>query len=311
MTGKSDDFVGDDLAGAGVVHGRAERGHEGQHEDGQELEGLERLFFGEDAGGNDEDGAAARDDVDGRQEVDIVGQDHEDDGHDEVDSSKDAVPLRNVAVVGVRLTHLARGAVLDELVAEEEHEDRDGEQHRDADLGILEEADMHRAVGIGLDGVLGDEVTGRADDREVRTQGGSRDERDEQFDRLDVGRSGDPHDDGKQDGDGAGVGHESGHDARQQDDDQDEASLAVGQFHDLLRYLVRQAGLEERRTNDAHGNDENDVGIDNVGKDVSDFDDAEEIEHDRYAERNEAHRQDIDDEEDDRDYQYDQGDGSL
>ena len=93
---------------------------------------------------------------------------------------------------------------------------------------------MHRAVRISLNGVFGDEVTGRADDREVRTQGGTRDERDEQFDRLDVGGSGDPHDDGQQDGDGTGVGNESGHDARQQDDHQNEAFLAVGQFHDLL-----------------------------------------------------------------------------
>ena len=93
---------------------------------------------------------------------------------------------------------------------------------------------MHRAVRISLNGVFGDEVTGRTDDREVSTQRRTHDERQEQLDGFDVGRSGDPHDDGQQDGDGTGVGNESGHDARQQDDHQNEAFLAVGQFHDLL-----------------------------------------------------------------------------
>ena len=172
--------------------------------------------------------------MDGWQEVDIVGQDHQGDGGDEVGGRKDGMPFRDGAVIGVRLTHFASGTVLDELVPEEEHEDGDGEEHRDADLGILEESDMHRAVRISLNGVFGDEVTGRADDREVSTQRGTHDERQEQFDRFDVGRSGDPHDDGQQDGDRTGVGNESGHDARQQDDYQDEAPLAVGQFHDLL-----------------------------------------------------------------------------
>ena len=140
MAGKSDDLVGDDLSGAGVVHGSAERGHEGQHEDGQKFEGLERLFFGEDAGSDDEDGADTGDDVDGRQEVDIVGQDHQGDSGDEVDSREDGMPFRDGTVIGVRLTHFAGGTILDELVPEEEHEDGDSEEHRDADLGILEES---------------------------------------------------------------------------------------------------------------------------------------------------------------------------
>ena len=48
------------------------------------------------AGSDDEDGADTGDDVDGRQEVDIVGQDHQGDRGDEVDSRRYPVDYETI-----------------------------------------------------------------------------------------------------------------------------------------------------------------------------------------------------------------------
>ena len=165
---------------------------------------------------------------------------------------------------------------------EEDAGGEDGQAHD----SILEEAEGHPDL---TQSTLGDEVARCTDERKVAAHGRCKYQRHQQLGAGIAGLCRNADDHGDQDGGGAGVGEHAAHQANDDHDGHDEAALGFGKVGNDAADLVGHACFKQCTADNEHGDEQDDVAVDearkssldvqNAGDDQTDTDD-----HGRYAE---------------------------
>lgn len=89
------------------------------------------------------------------------------------------------------------------------------------------------------------------------------------------------------------VGNKTGQHPGKKCNDQNESPLTVRELHNFLRHHIGKPCFKEGSTYDAHGEDKDYVGVNDICENISYFDDTEKIQDDGYTECHKAHRKDI------------------
>ena len=261
----ADHLVGDKLACAGGLQGGGEGEGTAEEEDGLEVDGLEGFLLGDDAGEHQQDRAETS--GDSELDLDLILEDHAEQGDDQDHQGENFFPLGNLAEVPHLVedgTVIVRGVVIgQELEADGGIEEDTGHEDGETDDRVLEEAE---AEAEGFEGTLGNHVARRADQGEVAAHGSREDQRHQQAGALEAGLGGDADDHGDQHGGGAGVGENAAHQADDDHDGDDEAALGLGELGDEAADLVGHAGFKQGTADDEHGDKQNDVAVDISGK---------------------------------------------
>ena len=165
---------------------------------------------------------------------------------------------------------------------EEDAGGEDGQAHD----SVLEEAEGHPDL---TQSTLGDEVARCADEGKVAAHGRCKYQRHQQLGAGIAGLCRNADDHGDQDGGGAGVGEHTAHQANDDHDGHDEAALGFGKVGNDAADLVGHTCFKQGTADDEHGDEQDDVAVDearkssldvqNAGNDQTDTDD-----HRRYAE---------------------------
>ena len=165
---------------------------------------------------------------------------------------------------------------------EEDAGGEDGQAHD----SVLEEAEGHPDL---TQSALGDEVARCADEGKVAAHGRCKYQRHQQLGAGIAGLCRNADDHGDQDGGGAGVGEHTAHQANDDHDSHDEAALGSGKVGNNAADLVGHTCFKQGTADDEHGDEEDDVAVDeackssldvqNAGDDQTDTDD-----HGRHAE---------------------------
>ena len=143
----TDHGIGYLLRRTGLHHRTAQRRHERQQEDRLQVERGKRLLLGQHAKQHNGDRADASRNVHWWKALEIVGGDHRRDRPQQDNHRKPAFPsLRRVRRgFTARFGRARRLFRRHQLRAGQRVEDCRGEEQRDADAGVFEELDAHRA----------------------------------------------------------------------------------------------------------------------------------------------------------------------
>ena len=160
-----------------------------------------------------------------------------------------------------------------QLCAAEAHVQYAAHQQGQADLGVLEEAELPQAH-ILQDAVCHD-VGGGAHQRDGAAQRGEECQSHQQLGLLDASLGGHGADDGHQTGSGAGIVQECGQAAGHKAGTQQQALFGLAQqTDDLAADKVGQTGLEEGLANDHQTHEEHDGGVAELGVGAASIDNA-------------------------------------
>jgi len=278
---RADHLVRDHLACACLLQRGCQGKGAAEEEDGLEVDGLERVFLGDDAGQDQEDRADTSRDTE--LDADLIFKDHAQERSYEDDQGERLLPLGNAAeVLGV----VKYGAVVGRIVVGKEPEadgrvEQDaGCQDRKSDDRVLEEAKRETDL---FECALRDHVAGSADQGEVAAHGCREDKGHQEAGALESRLGGDADDHGDQDRCGPCIGEDAAHQSYDHHDRDDEASLGLGELRDDAADLVCHARLKQGAAYDEHRDEQDDVAVNETGKrglDIEDFGDDKAHTHD-------------------------------
>ena len=270
----------------GLIQCRGQRQRTTEEEDGLEVDRLQGVFLGDDTG----EDQSQRTDTAGDAEFDanLLFKNHAQQGEHEDDKGEHLFPLGNIAEVLLA----AEGVIIgDGVVGQKLHakggieEDADGEDGQAHD-GVLEEAEGHPDL---TQSTLGDEVARCADEGKVAAHGRCKYQRHQQLGAGIAGLCRNADDHGDQDGGGTGVGKEAAHQANDDHDGHDEAALRFGKVGNNATDLVGHACFKQGTADNEHGDEQDDVAVDEARKSGLDVqhagdDQTDTDDHGRYTE---------------------------